>query len=401
MREMICSGVASEGVVRCSATTVRNGPVREGDIIAWESHIRKGTAGSFYLHPKLVLSDLNDYQGSWIYIVPGNSSQDEELGGLAVLCPKGIKVRPLPIPLGTFSLKGYRLAGDQVVPATHLEVVTKIVQAVARLLSERETECLLFEEIECDSVLWKAVHRVATERGKQISVFYPSLPQTHHSIRFPDTPGDYWKQFSRKTRYNLSYNVKRFEHRLVKYTAPSDLPVFLEKAHAVSTRSWQAALMGVRVRNSPEERQHWGQIAELGAFRSYILEHAGTPVAFLIGTYWNGYYIYEETGYEQAHFQHSPGTVLLYRVIEEMIAIDTPRVFDFGAGDAEHKRMFSTHHIRSGPILLASRTPRAIFLQVERLSVLAVRAARAVARRIGIFSYFRRRSRRRSVKESE
>ena len=212
--EIIRLGAASHEVIRHSATTVRSRSVRGDDMIAWESHIRSGTVGSLYLHPKLVLSDLKDYQGSQIYVVPGDGSQGNELKGLAVLCPKSIKVRPLPILPCPVNLKGYRLADDQVVPATHLEVVTNLVRAVARLLSERETECLLFEEIECDSALWKAVHGVATELGKQIGVFYPSLPQTHHSIRFPNTPGDYWKQFSRKTRYNLSRNC-------LLYTSPS------------------------------------------------------------------------------------------------------------------------------------------------------------------------------------
>jgi CelD/BcsL family acetyltransferase involved in cellulose biosynthesis len=120
------------------------------------------------------------------------------------------------------------------------------------------------------------------------------------------------------------------------------------------------------------------------------------PVAFVLGTYWNGHYTYERIAYDQAYWSKSPGSILLYRVLEELISTDTPRVFDFGSGEAEYKALFANQQFCSGQIILTRRTFRpTIHLHLEALSKRFVRGARAVARRIGIYSYLRRRVRRR------
>src|SRR5207249_4733299 len=107
---------------------------------------------------------------------------------------------------------------------------------------------------------------------------------------------------------------------------------FLDQAHRVSRQSWQAKRLGVRIRNTPEERAYYEFLASQGALRSYVLEHRGRPVAFEFGIQWNGRFVFEETGYDAAFAGHSPGTVLLFRILEDLIARDTPELLDFGYG---------------------------------------------------------------------
>jgi Acetyltransferase (GNAT) domain len=383
---------SGQEVIRHSAIAAQSLPPSE--MQAWESYIRRGTAGAVYLHPQLVLADLEYYQGCQIFTLSGPDGLAGELSGLAVLTPKSVVVRPLPLPFCKVSMNGYRLAGDQVVGTDETEVV-RLVKAISRLLLHKEAECLLFEDIEHDSILWKAILLVAAEHKKRIGLFHRRPPQLHHLIRFPNPSVDYWKKFTSKTRGNLRRMAAKFEHRLLKFTSPDDVLGFLERAHLVSTKSWQAAHLGVRIQNTPKERKYWSHFAALGGFRSYILEHAGAPVAFVLGTCWNGCFTYEEIAYDQSYLQYSPGNILLFRILEDMIAGDTPRVFEFGAGDGEYKKMFSTHQLQSGPILLVRRPRPAIYLQIEQLSGFVVRAVRAVFRSIGVLTYLRRRRRRR------
>lgn len=357
----------------------------------WELLLNEGSAGSVYLHPHLVMSDLKAYRDSRVCTL---TDTDDQLKGVAVLCPKTILIRPLSRLLGSVKLEGYRLVGDQVVTAGGDEALHSIVRTIAGLLLTRETKCLYFEDIEVGSPLWLAIHHVAAQERSRIAIYYPNPAQPHHQIRFPGVQAEYWKHFSGKSRYNLRRQANKFDHRLVVSTSPDQVPDFLEKAHAISTKSWQTARLGLRIRNSPEEREFWGMIASFGAFRSYILEHQGIAVAFVIGTSWNGYYTYEEVAYDPEYARHSPGTVLLYRQIEDLIARDTPRVLDFGFGDAEYKRLFSTHQTQSGPIMLVRRAFNPmVYLRLHQLTTRITRSLKAAALRSGILRYFRRRFR--------
>jgi Acetyltransferase (GNAT) domain len=371
-------------------------PTAPHELPDWEPLLRQGTAGSIYLHPRLVQPGVQEYRGGRVFRL--QDSDHGERGrpkALAILCPKAVVVRPLGRVFGTVKLKGYRLVGDQVVSADSETSLLPIVRAFTRLLIDREAECLLFEHIDVDSPLWKAIHALGEQERRRIAVLHPSPSQAHHRIDFPQPPTEYWKQFSGKTRSTLRRKANKFEHRVLKYTSPDNVPTFLAQAHEVSTKSWQTARLGLRIQNSPEERVYWGAIAAVGGFRSYVLEHQGAPVAFVLGTCWAGYYTYEELAYDQTYAAHSPGTILLYRLLEELIAADTPRVFDFGFGDAEYKQIFSNSQSRSGPVLLARRTfSPMIYVRAEQLSVRVSQLARACVRRLGVLKSLRRYRRR-------
>lgn len=141
----------------------------------------------------------------------------------------------------------------------------------------------------------------------------------------------------------------------MRFTTKNDVARFLQQADHVSERSWQAKRLGSRVADSPEARRSLERLAQLGAFRSYILEQRGRPIAFALCRQWNGKFDYQEIGYDVEFAEYSPGTILLYRLLEDLIAHDSPRLFDFDSGDAEYKRMFGNRQTMSGPIMLTRR----------------------------------------------
>jgi CelD/BcsL family acetyltransferase involved in cellulose biosynthesis len=82
--------------------------------------------------------------------------------------------------------------------------------------------------------------------------------------------------------------------------------------------------------------------ADRGWLRSYVLTCGDVPVCFIIGAQDDATYYYERIGYDPTWHEHSPGKVLLFKVIEDMYAERTPKWFDFGTGDSEYKRVFGT-----------------------------------------------------------
>jgi len=67
------------------------------------------------------------------------------------------------------------------------------------------------------------------------------------------------------------------------------------------------------------------------------------PVAFCTCYQSDGVLYLDDTGYDAAWRKHQPGKVLLYLMIEDLSAFNTPSWMDFGYCDNEHKRFFASY----------------------------------------------------------
>ncbi|WP_437313459.1 GNAT family N-acetyltransferase [Sorangium sp. So ce385] len=168
--------------------------------------------------------------------------------------------------------------------------------------------------------------------------------------RLVDLPGSfeaYLAKFSGRTRRTLRYKVKRLRGamthglRLQRVTRKEELPRFLEQAGIVAARSWQGRCLGQSVDEEAALRK-LEAFAERGWLRGYLLLDGDAPVAFVIGLLDEGTYYYERVGYDPAWAAYQPGTVLLLMILEDLCADGVPRTLDFGYGDSEYKRLFST-----------------------------------------------------------
>jgi CelD/BcsL family acetyltransferase involved in cellulose biosynthesis len=122
-----------------------------------------------------------------------------------------------------------------------------------------------------------------------------------------------------------------------------------------------------------------------------VLHHQDQPVAFVYGWQWNGRFEYEEIGYDPALAERAPGRVLLYRVLEDLIADRTPDLLDFGCGDAEYKRSFGTEESTSGPMVIASNSVKAqLWSGFHQTRAVVDRSMRELLQRAGLYEQARR-----------
>jgi CelD/BcsL family acetyltransferase involved in cellulose biosynthesis len=77
-----------------------------------------------------------------------------------------------------------------------------------------------------------------------------------------------------------------------------------------------------------------------------------------VGYQYQGVFHYAELGYDPALAPASPGTVLLFLLIQDLCAFDRPMVLNFGMGDAEYKRRFGNRHQTDDTLLLVKPTMR-------------------------------------------
>jgi CelD/BcsL family acetyltransferase involved in cellulose biosynthesis len=325
----------------------------------WLESLTADRRGSLDLHPDLLFPAEITPPPGLIVIARWRSSAEGAAGrdALAVLRPRKLRIHLLPGPSLPVMVSGHRLVGDQIIGCGSPQEIVPFVKEMSALLASGQTEAVILEDVEMGGSLHQAAMNCVASDG-HIALHPIAQPQPHWWIDFPESPADYWKKFSGKTRHYFRSTAKKLEHSLVRFTTGDDVARFLQQAEQVSQRSWQAKRLGPRVIDGPEARRSLERLSRLGAFRSYILEQRGRPIAFALCRQWNGKFDYQEIGYDVDFGEFSPGTVLLYRLLEDLIAHDSPRLFDFDSGEAEYKRMFGNRQTQSGPIILTRRAWR-------------------------------------------
>ncbi|MCY2989947.1 MAG: GNAT family N-acetyltransferase [Planctomycetota bacterium] len=318
----------------------------------WRELVECSPEAAIELHPDLVLEPAATGQRRSRGLLVHASSEESGLAQLAVLQEKLVRLPFLRGIPGRLPLRGLRLVGNQVLGADDASTARTVIARFEALLAAPAgaPDCILFEDLELDSALCRAA-----EQTSQARALWLAAPQTRWALRFPAEAPAYWNQFSSKTRYNFRRTQRQLEHTWSAIREPAQVAAFLAESASISQQSWQAKRLGVRVQSDDLQVRQFTHLAELGALRCYLLRSQDTPVAFAIGTQWNGRFRLEEIGYDAAYAKFSPGTVLLLRMLEDMLACDAPEWLDFGFGDGDYKRLFGNHQTSSGTLLLVSR----------------------------------------------
>ena len=178
---------------------------------------------------------------------------------------------------------------------------------------------------------WSAPCQLTQARWHQS----PTAPRIAYSIEVASSYEHYLSTRSAERLKTARYyeRLLRNKHaaRLERITAPDQVPNFLSQVDEVFRNCWQAESFGYRPRNTPAQFQYFTGLAQRGWLRSYALNSASGPMAYVIGTQYGATFDYLETGYAQAWDKISAGTVLLEWMLEDLFKHSSPRLIDFGA----------------------------------------------------------------------
>lgn len=156
----------------------------------------------------------------------------------------------------------------------------------------------------------------------------------------------YMKLRSPKSRQNLKRSVKRFLEQnpeaLKIYTHPQSMEEFHREAVAISGKTYQTLLLKSGLPDSPEFLRAMRDKALQGEARGYLLRAQGKPIAFAWCTAKGDAMSYQVIGYLPEHADLSPGTVLLYLILQDLFSLQKYRMLDFGPGSAFYKEAFAT-----------------------------------------------------------
>lgn len=164
---------------------------------------------------------------------------------------------------------------------------------------------------------------------------------------------------SRKSRARLESKERAFirqcdgDYRIVEIRSPGDWEPYAAGIEAMMNGTWQARELGIRF-----TVDELSGLAARQWLRSFLLVTKGRPAAFALCYQSGDVFHYARIGYDSQFAKHSPGAILLYRLLEHLYTGRTPRYVDLGDGDFEYKRELANDILHVTANLVLRGTPR-------------------------------------------
>ena len=183
---------------------------------------------------------------------------------------------------------------------------------------------------------------------KLFKTMEPALRYERRLIRFPSSFQEYMQSIKSQTRQSLRNKQHKLERhlegkvRLVRCIGIDDVPDFVDRAVAISKKTYQWNLLGLGLRDPEGLKRRLIAMARRGWTRCYLLECDGAATAFMIGYLHDRTYYYIDVGFDPAWEKWSVGTVLHLEVLRDLMDGDADAEgFDFSTGSGVHKKRFS------------------------------------------------------------
>lgn len=205
----------------------------------------------------------------------------------------------------------------------------------------------------------------------------------------------YLAGFSAKSRSTLKRKVRRLEPLDVRcFRTPEEIACFHRDARTISARSYQERLLHAGLPDGPAALAEMQARAAMNKVRGWILYVDGRPVSYLYAPAEGDTLIYSHLGYDPDFADCSPGTVLQFEAMRQLLAERAFRRFDFTEGDGQHKRLWATGALDCADLLLLRRTPANLLtghlltgfdgaVAAAKKSARALRLERVVRARLG------------------
>jgi len=268
-----------------------------------------------------------------------------------------VKLQLGEITLARLPLNRLRLLGGSAHFPEDPAAYTMLFREVAA--REGNFDALYLDDAAVDSFLWRFLESSPIIDGL-FSRYQPEAPAPRVLLRLNGSFDDYMGTFSSKHRQTLRRKARKFqdvapgETRCIRCTTPEEVDGFLEKAAAISEKTYQQKLLGGGVRVDEKTRAHHSYLARHGWMRSYLLVSKDTPCAFVTGYQYGSRYYLDDMGYDPAWRDYSVGTVLQLGIIEDLFGYDPPAIYDLGEY-GPHKEEFATDNYLQGKLFLFRR----------------------------------------------
>lgn len=184
-----------------------------------------------------------------------------------------------------------------------------------------------------------------------------------HFIELRGSFQDYLAKHSAKSRKNLARQVRtlanaaRGELAVREYRSTTEMRQFHRLAIELSLSTYQQRLFNEGLASYVVSEDELALLAEADGVRGYMLFLSEKPIAYVYAPCFPGTLLYQLIGYDPSYQKYSPGTVLLYLLIQRLFSEQEFEYMDFGEGYSWYKNFFSTGSSRCARVYYLAQTP--------------------------------------------
>lgn len=271
-----------------------------------------------------------------------------------------------------------------------------------RRLSQNGAHAVKFTHLSTASSFYQAVSREPGWLARDPLI----APFIHYRLELPDSFEAFVTSRSPSIKRDIKNTSTRFRKKfdgqfdVVCYRSPGEVDEAMQAAEVVARVSYQRSL-GVGFRPTPETRTRWIEAAERGWLRVYVLRIKGVPVAYMAGHNYGQCLFGESTAFDPQYRDDRVGIFIWIQLIEMLCNAREARRLDFGSGDAEYKRRFSSDVIDEADVFLFAPGLKGAYLRLMRLATVGLHSGlRALLERYGLVDWVKTRWRRRMAPPS-
>jgi hypothetical protein len=222
-------------------------------------------------------------------------------------------------------------------------------------------DAIYIKSVNVDSSIWRefSEHNWKIDKAQ---IYMPNTERLFHYVKLAKTHQEYIKGFKSKQRISFKRKLKKVNEafpgtvELHRIDSLDDLDYLTESAKKIVQNSWKMNHLTQPIPESIKDISFLRRVTENGFLRSHVLSLDGKPCAFTVGYLYNGIYHCADTAYDINYAKHSPGTVLLYKAIEDIINSDQADIIHFGITDAQYKRELSNCHSTDASLMIMRPT---------------------------------------------
>lgn len=237
------------------------------------------------------------------------------------------------------------------------------------VFSERpDIQGILFDRVQCGPRHETLVASAGCFTRFRVACVSPRMP--HYRLMLPPTLADARALRSAETLRKIERRERALAREtgavvsLVEIRQPGDWAPFASELEKMMSRTWQAERLGHGF-----SLEGMATVASHGWLRSFVLMVGAEPAAFALCYQGGGALVYDQIGYNRRWARHSPGTLLLHRLIERLYEHECPACLDFGEGDAEYKRNLANHQVEvQAMAIMRRKVSLAAVLSISQLT---------------------------------
>jgi hypothetical protein len=247
-----------------------------------------------------------------------------------------------------------------------------IVAEIIGCLARGEADAASFYGLDVGSHLFRAARELPARVCRAPFI----VREEHRTLELSASVDEFLASRSRHARGEVRGLDRRLtrkygERLSVKiFRAPEEIDRLFADVDRVSARTYQRALR-VAFADTEEQRETIALALDRGWFRAYVLYLDDEPIAYRSGFVYRGRFTGSKTGYDPAYRNDRVGMYLLVRLIENLSADNGVAVLDFGYGDAEEKRRFSSSSSDEAHPLIFAPTFNGVRVNLARTAIAA------------------------------